>query len=568
MNEVVAPTAGSTAGSTTGLTGPVRAAPRRWADRSITSRLITGAVVFAIAVSTAAAGASAQDVDPIVLDGRIDDWTQRRTILVDPADAPDAAVDIGRVAVDDDPHWLHFLIDLRRPVTLQGLDGGLLLLLDLDDDPRTGSTEHGMPGVDLVVMFTPPSQNRPDRPGRGVGVEWLRDGERRALSPYDFELAFAPTIASDIFEIRMARVSEGTDRPSLDGPRFNGRWVFLDRDRQVRDDTEIFTYEYTTAAAPYVAPQSNTDPLMKARGTSARVVSWNLEFGALFPNPGPFARVLQALQPDVLLFQELNASDGPEKLHQWLTTHLPGRPWSVVVGAGGGNLRTAVASTLPMRDVSALEVVTYEREGRTRDVRTASAMIDVGGVPTLFMSIHLKCCGRAGGPEDFQRFAEITAINEALASVVGFGEPVVVGGDYNLVGARAPMRPLVDERGLRKANIFHLDGRGVQTWYDVDSAFTPGRLDYMLFCNASLHKLNGFVFDTRHLSPRWLQRHSLERDDVLSASDHFPLVTDLAIRPSHLRERRAEGRGGRDAAPDRRRRPAGTAPGEPTRRDR
>jgi len=471
-----------------------------------------------------------QSLDPIVIDGRFDDWSQRPTLFVDPADAPDAQVDIGRVAVDDDPHWLNLLIDLRRPVTLQQLDGRLHLLLDVDLDERTGATEHGMAGVDLVVTFTPPNRNNPDRPGMGVGVEWFRGGDRVPLSPYDFELAFAPTVASETFEMRLSRVVEGGDRPALDGRGFRGRWVFVDRNGAVADDTVIFEHEYTTAAAPYTPPDASADPLAKARGTAARVVSWNVEFGALFDNPDPFARVLRALQPDVLLIQELNAADGAEKLHAWLTTHLPGRPWSLTVAAGGGNLRTAVASTLPMREISSLETVTYDRGGRTRDVRTASAMVDVGGVPTVFMSVHLKCCGRAGGPEDRQRLEETSAIFDALVGGGALGNSVVIGGDFNLVGSREPMRPLTTEWGLAKADLLHLDGRGVATWFDPDSPFTPGRLDYLIFCNASLRHLNGFVFDTRHLSERWLRRHGLERDDVRGASDHFPLVADLATR--------------------------------------
>ncbi len=497
--------------------------------------------------STLATGAAGQGVNPVVIDGNFDDWSQRPTLLVDPADAPDAFADIGRVAIDDDPHWLHLLVDLRRPVTLQQLDGRLQLLLDLDLDERTGMTEHGMAGVDLVVTFTPPNRNRPDRPGMGVGVEWLRGNDRVTLSPYDFELAFAPTTASEMFEMRLSRAVDLGERPSLDGAGLRGRWVLIDDRGEVVDSTDTFRHAYTTRARSYEPPRHSGDPLARARGTAVRVVSWNVEYGAHLTNPDPFVRVLRALRADVLLLQELNAADGPERLHEWLSTHLPERPWSVTVGAAGGNLRTAVASVLPLRELSELDRITYDRDGRSRDVRTASAMVDVGGVPTLFMSVHLKCCGRADGPEDEQRRLEMGAILDAITGVAAYGAPIVVGGDFNLVGARSPMRPLTGEWGLRKADLMHLDARGVATWFDPDSPFTPGRLDYVLFCNASLDRLGGFVLDTRHLAPHWLERHRLERDDVRGASDHFPLVVDLGVRA----QTRRDARGRRGAEGDR-----------------
>ena len=67
---------------------------------------------------------------------------------------------------------------------------------------------------------------------------------------------------------------------------------------------------------------------------------------------------------------------------------------------------------------------------------------------------------------------------------------LVIGGDFNLVASPLPLDILrLDGQGLlgphasgdlQDAEPLHLDGRDAYTWYDADSSFTPGKLDYVL----------------------------------------------------------------------------------------
>ncbi|MCZ6444681.1 MAG: endonuclease, partial [Planctomycetota bacterium] len=65
------------------------------------------------------------------------------------------------------------------------------------------------------------------------------------------------------------------------------------------------------------------------------------------------------------------------------------------------------------------------------------------------------------------------------------------------------------------------------TWADPDEPFVPGRLDYLLYSDATLTLPRAFVLDSRDLNPRWLDRHGLKLDDTASASDHLPLIADV-----------------------------------------
>src|SRR5262245_52413686 len=83
----------------------------------------------------------------IVLDAKLDDWGGVSPTLIDPADAPESAVDFGELRITHDGRFVHLLLDFGRTVNAQGLNGTAMILLDADGDPRTGSTQHQLPGV-------------------------------------------------------------------------------------------------------------------------------------------------------------------------------------------------------------------------------------------------------------------------------------------------------------------------------------------------------------------------------------------------------------------------------------
>ncbi|HMN95309.1 MAG TPA: endonuclease/exonuclease/phosphatase family protein [Phycisphaerales bacterium] len=509
-------------------------------------------ITFALAVALLSAPAPLQGPAterPIILDGRFDDWAGVRPVLIDPPDARLGAIDIGAVKIVDDPGFVHLLVELGRTVNLQRLDGTLEILFDADGDAATGATVEGLKGIDLIVTFSPPDARNPQRPGMGVGARRWVDRAWRPISPYALGIAFAPTAASNRAEIRFGR-GLPADAPLFVGDRIGGKLIHRDAAGAIVDETDSFAFRFSSRPAPTVPPDPEVDPIRRAPGTALRVMTWNVERGAMFSNPEPFARVLRALEPDVILFQELLEEHRAEQVAGWLAQHAGegGSPWHAVVGSGGGQLRTAVATRHPAQAVPELDRASWTDErGRRRDVRLAAAEVMIPGaaaateetaprLPVLVFSVHLKCCGGARTEEELTRLEEVQAIRYAYRTVVQGGRfaGVVLGGDLNLVGSFEPLEELIegiDIDGTNKAIGVapKLCGRMHATWSDDGQPFTPGQLDFVLYGSAALRQLGGFALDTRDLSPRWLEHHGLDAADT-AASDHWPVVVDLGWR--------------------------------------
>ncbi|MHC4993154.1 MAG: endonuclease/exonuclease/phosphatase family protein, partial [Planctomycetota bacterium] len=246
---------------------------------------------------------------------------------------------------------------------------------------------------------------------------------------------------------------------------------------------------------------------------------------------------LRALEPDVILLQEIPEDTTPLQLVEFARRWVPGSGprrsgWNALLGAGGGDLRCAVVTRLELDPVRALRVVPFP-DLPQRTIRVAAS--EVGARRRLLvLSVHLRCCGWAGSFEDRTRQVEADALRRAVQAALPAtnAHGVLIAGDLNLVGSRRPLDLLAegldgDGSALTVAEMLQIDGRSNATWGDPDLPFVPGRLDFLLHADSSLERVNAFVMDTRDLEPQWLQRHGLRADDTVSASDHLPLVTDL-----------------------------------------
>ncbi len=482
--------------------------------------------------------AAAQTAPPgIVIDGQFDDWSRVTPILDDPADAPAAAVDFGQVRISHDGEFVHVFVEVGRTVNAQRLNGRIELLLDVDADASTGRRIHGMRGVDVIVELSPPDPAFPDRAGRGAGIALPIDqpppGDRMRLNGHIVGLTFAPSYASDRFELRMKR---GAPLPMvssfLGAGRFRGRFVFVDRADEIGDTTQEFSHDLSPIKREPVAQP--TDPLTRAPGTDLRIVTWNIERDSLRDQPESIALVLRALDPDVILFQELTDRDDPRELAALLAAAMPPSPrrgrWTVLRGAGGGTLRCAIASHLELTPYAALDPLPMP-DRPDRSVRVLGAEVTHEGRRLLAVSFHLRCCGRAGSFEDRTRLVEADAIRRAVDRAVASRrfDGIVLGGDLNLVGSRWPLDVLTEHLAVVEA--LQLDGRSNATWADIRLPFVPGRLDFLLLSERSLTARRVFILDAGDLEPRWLRTHGLNAGSVSNTSDHMPLVADLRWRP-------------------------------------
>ena len=476
----------------------------------------------------------------VAIDGSFDDWQRVEQGIDDSGDVSDSELDIGGVWIQHEPEFVHIMISLNREVNMQRLDGSLKMLIDGDGKADTGDERHNMRGVDVEIHFTPKNSRDPAVPGMGVGLESTTyspaaSDKEAQLSHSDLGFFFAPTYAAKRIECRIKRSSSLPNTPPLfRGDKVSFKLVLLNTDGSLVDETDVLSHGLTSAKIDEIAKPIDSLPLKIAGST--RLVSWNVLYGNMLKRPDIAGRILNALDPDVLFLQEMTDQDSADSIRSFLNSKLSrtGNSWNVLFGAGGGPLRCAIASRLPIESIDSVALIPYP-DRPNRQVRIVGGVVQTGGRRILLSSVHLKCCGRIGSREDEARLEEVTLINQAIraASSADRFDAVVIGGDLNLVGGYAPIKSLaagidVDGTDLTILEPFQLGGRSNTTWSDRNSSFSPGRLDYVLISDHSLKASQAFVFDSADLSEDWLRTYSADTSDSSTVSDHFPLVVDLA----------------------------------------
>lgn len=451
---------------------------------------------------------------PVTLDGNIEEWPAGAALLAD------EQYIYFRVSIEDS-QW-----------TLQAAPETLAMFIDVDGSTATG--RHGdFPadelGVDLEIQFSPVG---PDgRRQNGVAVFALDSaGRRTPISNESAQVAFLPTYASTWYEGRIARRLElpvGGARPPVAGGLMSGMAVLLGDEGEIEGWSDASSLNAPPAAAAPALLAESAD--LPGRPVGAlRLVTWNVLKNGPAQHPEPFARVIEALNPDVLLMQEWYEGDA-EAVEGWFTATMPTTgPWRVVKGPSG----VVIASR---HGVSGLDLGTLETpggDGQPSAVRFVAATVNSAIGDVAVASTHLKCCGSKDSPEDRQRMEQARAINRAFETASPTPPALrVIAGDMNLVGSRPPLDLLragldADGSDLSVADPFVLGDRTQYTWSDFGTSFTPGRLDYVLYSDSTAQVYQSFVLDTRRLGMETLARAGLRPEDT-DVSDHKPIVCDL-----------------------------------------
>lgn len=480
--------------------------------------------------STAAEAAPAAEALEVV---GLRQWSGSQSITLDG--------DIGEwpddVAVVADEHWLYFRMKLEGDTrTLQSMETPVAMWIDADGDPSTGRAiekprvEGGL-GADIEIVFSP---RDPDAPRTGQGLMFRvhgPDGQSRVVPHDALGFSFTPSHAAEWYEGRIARHAAeelGLAAPGLASRgRVAGVVAMLDRAGEVAAWADPFEVD-----APSAQPRAGVDVRVPERPASGvRVLSWNVEHTSPAKNPEPFARLLAVLRPDAILLQEWTEGDAND-IKAWLTAHVSDEvAWDVIKGPAWG---VAIAAPHPLTPIT--DPTTPNPMRPDRALRFLGAVVETPNGPVALGSTHLKCCGSKDSSEDRQRMAEAELIARMMDEALG-AEPAsgvwatVLGGDLNLVGSRPPLDAISvgldgDGSALAVADAMVLGDAAMHTWYDAGNAFTPGRLDFMLYSDSTARAANAFVLDTTLLGEAALARLGVDADDS-RASDHMPLVLDI-----------------------------------------
>ncbi len=431
------------------------------------------------------------------IDGVLDEWPGAATVVQDDVGDATGVFDLSRVAVQARGTRLYVQFDISRELNLQaglGDEGTLVLLVDLPDGRRLY--------VDFRNRFACCTDN-PDQQ-----IPWAR-------------LAFAclPTFAAKQYELRVDLTPLGARAGDTVKIQFAGS----DRLRE----------PISVVLPP--APRMDDQPTKSLRRVGdVRIANLNTFHEGLSraPRSERIRRLLAAVDADICCFQEELREDlfrsGAER---------------VVPNRGGAKLNThwqggcGIATRWPLQPLPLEFEPRFSRAQTTdRPTGVAAAVRLPGGRQLVVCALHLSCCGWADDARDRARVRETRQLARQLERLRRgeFGEalgdaPVVVIGDYNLVGSRQPLTTL-ESVGLTEYLLHGLIDRSACTWRGgPDESYWPGRLDLVTYDAGRLEPKNGFILNTHDLSDSMLADLGLRRDDS-TASDHLLVVADFALR--------------------------------------
>lgn len=306
-------------------------------------------------------------------------------------------------------------------------------------------------------------------------------------------------------------------------------------------------------AALFTAPPVES-PVPRITPGTLRVVTWNIGANSVVPGvsgapgdasrPAGFARVMRALDADVICLQELTI--GAERAAALFDRVHPlpgGQRWHAV-----SQLGNTLVSRYPLSERRGVTM----RQGFSQRGHVIARVAVPGAserdAPTV-ACMHLQAKDGAANVAFRERQAE--AIVRDLRRVHG---PVIALGDLNAIDRPASyLRTLQLGHGegspsplgatgpfpLAAAIASHNGvGSDSYTWRDDRSGFAPGTLDYILFSERSFVPRASFVLNTMTLSEAALAESALHRGDALREStrgvfDHLPVVVDLAPANTH-----------------------------------
>ncbi len=460
---------------------------------------------------------------PITLDGEFNDWVDA-AVLFDIDDAATAPQDmhIRRLRAANDDWFLFLYFELDREITLLE-NNPVVLYLNTDNDSATGYDSNNI-GAELRWEFG-------ERRGRfytGTSVYDIRF--------HHIRLRTAPTITSTAFEIAIGR--DETPGSSVSLFQSDTVGIYLRIEEEGNDSYAAGTYVFDPEP---VAPPEPI-PLERYDENDLRVLAFNAWDDKLFITTytDQYRRILNALQPDIIAFQEIwdhNAVQTSQRVEEL----YPGGDkyeWHAVKKDRGN----VTVSRFPILD--AWQIFIWKDNEWSSEHRLTVTLIDAReklDTKILFVNVHL----RAGSRGEDNRWLEIAGLTRFLDNArqpggslyIEEGTPIVLAGDFNLVGSRGQLEaiendiPDWDGTGMERVRARQTEKRMHYTWRNDNSTFSPGKLDYIFYTNSVLSLKNHYTLQVEEMSPEHRQKYGLQYGDTRTASDHLPHVADFEFTP-------------------------------------
>lgn len=290
-----------------------------------------------------------------------------------------------------------------------------------------------------------------------------------------------------------------------------------------------------------------------------RVLEWNVSDSAWIRHRAASRAVLRSVDPDIVVLVQVSRGTGVRDVREMLAElRSPAdTTWFVTSRVQGDYERTVIASRDSVRALAGFDRPTYPDTGRAvrraapppgedtppRDtvslIRANGAMVRVAGRWVLVVGLHLTCCGTRDDWRETRRRLAAAVVRNRIRAAAPRVRPagLVVAGDMNLVGGRAPLDTLLATvtapplGPLRRARAVHFDGWTDWTWDGRGTPFNGGRLDNVVYSTGTLELVRARVWDTESMDPDTLRSHGLTPETSRTIGRHRPVVVDLRFRP-------------------------------------
>lgn len=426
------------------------------------------------------------------IDGRFEDWKDVRVYAYDPNGDAKGAFDITKVYAASQGSVLYLRFNTTN-------------LLNLQNGPEAEGTLKiivGLPNSQELVL---------DMRGRQA---FLNDSSKERI-PWDrLEYIVGPTYAHNEFEIQLHLSGFNIECGDAISIQFDG-------------SDQLSTPLTFTFSQPSEAPKRRSHH--RYPGTNVRIVSFNTYFEGLSdPNrEDAMARLLSSVDGDVYCFQEEWKTEGHGEILKCLMPLENAGQWHVHKVHGN-----VIASKCPLKALP------------SRNDTYAAAYINLPEDHLFVINVHLSAMGYIGSEEDRLRIRQANDIVAAIDEIhrgpfdeegMPFTKPaIVIVGDFNLVGSRAPLDLIIDKKvyGLKDWLIPNLTGESVFTWRGLsDTSFSPGKLDYVIYSAKALIPKNGFILNSELLNQDERKQLRVELGDS-RVSDHLLVTIDFQFSDS------------------------------------
>jgi len=454
-------------------------------------------------------------------DGFTPEWEGWPVLATDASG--DANPDLQVLQASRDENTLTLRLRLGADLLLQETNT-LKLALDTDWNTATGTAAEGL-GAELVWTFG--SRSGSYKYGTSTAITVRHD---------DLGLRTLPTHAASDYEVTF-NLAARPDGTHLLFPLDSLKAVFYQSGGDRLPASGFSTVRIGTGSLPAEPARS---PQRVADGT-LRIAAWNVLSSGLFNTTytAQYDRLLTLLAPDIISFEEVWNETAAQTVSR-LNLLVPELgPWTAVK-LDAGNV---IAARFPIRNSWLVQ----------SNYRETAALIDASSVlgdSLLFIACHLRCCTANAERQD-EADGLIQFLKDARspggAITLPAGTPMLMAGDFNLVGDRQQLVTLVTGDIVDNATYGvdsppDWDGSPLRdlvpllptlpdaaTWWDNGSTYLPGRLDLMLYTDSALENLRSGILASSFLGAAELAAWGLLASDSWDASDHYPVWGDFRL---------------------------------------